>query len=658
MADTSFFDKFFSADNNPAIQSLKGLPTDALEFLRSLEPDKSLPLTVGDKFKQDIYNIPTTVGQGALGTAEAIDALLNSDSPIVAGLKDGTISESGVNLDGVDLVQVLGDNLQTNMFPEELINVGPNQRPVLDPSGEGRIKARPTTMGEFELTGKNLEPYNPIGGLQTIDPELQSEAFGDLEFELEKEKQRKIDAENFRKQEEKLTQGGLNSMTIAESDKINAESKKMTQEQQEEGFLSAMDDFFEGARGAGPEVPKDRTIAEYKKAFSEATGIDTSGKVDKKDALMAFGLALMQNKAGKNINISKMLTEVGVAGEKALPALEKAKERARQGALAGGKYALQTQSSDKAVRAAAEEKMLNRDKYWVYKKGTSDKPFEGFNTGQFEDLNKYELDKLMKDPKFQEQYEFVSSNDRMDVLAKREAAYIAANDLGEQWEKSEPVSLIGGKWEEAPEVFQVTSSNIKSNWKGDRSVLKLLGQDAKFTVRQFQSYQEDIFKDEKKFDELINNINRGVSIPGQIGGSIKEFFIGMGISGIDTSTPAKAKQALKNFAIDNATEILKESGKTLSDGDRKLVAQRVGEISWGNANPELIKRQIKDVYDLIVVKAQKNLDTAIENLNSNYGIPISSSSSNSGQSAPTKEEIVEFNKMYGTKFTMETFPKD
>ena len=51
---------------------------------------------------------------------------------------------------------------------------------------------------------------------------------------MEKEKQRKIDAENFRKQEEKLTQGGLNSMTIEESDKINAESKKMTQEQQQE----------------------------------------------------------------------------------------------------------------------------------------------------------------------------------------------------------------------------------------------------------------------------------------------------------------------------------------------------------------------------------------------------------------------------------------
>lgn len=86
-----------------------------------------------------------------------------------------------------------------------------------------------------------------------------------------------------------------------------------------------MDDFFESARGAGPAAPEKRTIEEYKKAFSEATGIDTSGKVDKKDALMAFGLALMQNKAGKDFNVGKMLKSVGVAGDKALPALEKQK---------------------------------------------------------------------------------------------------------------------------------------------------------------------------------------------------------------------------------------------------------------------------------------------------------------------------------------------
>jgi len=650
MAEESIFDQLKDKFSYENIMGLLGEPSAVIsEFADS--KDRTIPGDVLDQIIQQGKNIVPNIAIGAENTATGIQNILSADSSIVRGLKDGTISEqelldSGYDFTGIDLADVLPSSEFGPSVPKEFINVPPGQSNIFDPTGQQLFKDKNKDIQDL------LDNADELSDLGFIDV---------TQFDVEKEDKRKIDAQNFRDTETDLVnnlQGGLQSMPVAESDKVKKESAALTKKDAEEGFMSAMDDFFENARGTGPEVPKKRTIKEYKKAFSEATGIDVSGKVDKSAFLMSIGLGLLQNKAGKNFNVSKLLEASGKAVEEALPALEKAKERARQGALAGGKYALQTQSSDKAVRAAAEEKMLNRDKYWVYKKGTSDKPFEGFNTGQFKDLNKYELDKLMKDPKFQEQYDFVSSNDRMDVLAKREAAYIAANDLGEQWEKSEPVSLIGGKWEEAPEVFQVTSSNIKSNWKGDRSVLKLLGQDAKFTVRQFQSYQEDIFKDEKKFDELINNINQGVSIPGQIGGSIKEFFIGMGISGIDTSTPAKAKQALKNFAIDNATEILKESGKTLSDGDRKLVAQRVGEISWGNANPELIKRQIKDVYDLIVVKAQKNLDTAIENLNSNYGISISSSSSNSGQSAPTKAEINEFNTMYGTDFTVETFPKD
>ena len=650
MAEESIFDQLKDKFSYENIMGLLGEPSAVIsEFADS--KDRTIPGDVLDQIIQQGKNIVPNIAIGAENTATGIQNILSADSSIVRGLKDGTISEqelldSGYDFTGIDLADVLPSSEFGPSVPKEFINVPPGQSNIFDPTGQQLFKDKNKDIQDL------LDNADELSDLGFIDV---------TQFDVEKEDKRKIDAQNFRDTETDLVnklQGGLQSMPVAESDKVKKESAALTKKDAEEGFMSAMDDFFENARGTGPEVPKKRTIKEYKKAFSEATGIDVSGKVDKSAFLMSIGLGLLQNKAGKNFNVSKLLEASGKAVEEALPALEKAKERARQGALAGGKYALQTQSSDKAVRAAAEEKMLNRDKYWVYKKGTSDKPFEGFNTGQFKDLNKYELDKLMKDPKFQEQYDFVSSNDRMDVLAKREAAYIAANDLGEQWEKSEPVSLIGGKWEEAPEVFQVTSSNIKSNWKGDRSVLKLLGQDAKFTVRQFQSYQEDIFKDEKKFDELINNINQGVSIPGQIGGSIKEFFIGMGISGIDTSTPAKAKQALKNFAIDNATEILKESGKTLSDGDRRLVAQRVGEISWGNANPELIKRQIKDVYDLIVVKAQKNLDTAIENLNSNYGISISSSSSNSGQSAPTKAEINEFNTMYGTDFTVETFPKD
>ena len=51
------------------------------------------------------------------------------------------------------------------------------------------------------------------------------------------------------------------------------------------------------ALGKAPEGAK--SIDDYKKIFSDATGIDISGQPDNSAALTAFGLALMQNKAGK-----------------------------------------------------------------------------------------------------------------------------------------------------------------------------------------------------------------------------------------------------------------------------------------------------------------------------------------------------------------------
>ncbi len=103
----------------------------------------------------------------------------------------------------------------------------------------------------------------------------------------------------------------------------------------------------------------------YKKEFEEATGIDASGKVDKSRALMAFGLALMQNKAGKGFNVGKMLQSVASAGESALPALDKATADAKAARLAAGKYALQQIKSDEdaSEAIAASNRALKKELY-------------------------------------------------------------------------------------------------------------------------------------------------------------------------------------------------------------------------------------------------------------------------------------------------------
>jgi len=102
-----------------------------------------------------------------------------------------------------------------------------------------------------------------------------------------------------------------------------------------------------------------KTIEEYKADFQKATGIDITGEPDNKSALMALGLKLMQNRAGKGFDLSKILTEVGRAGEETLPAFERAKDKARAGQLAAGKFALGQKMADtKALAALNKEKRL------------------------------------------------------------------------------------------------------------------------------------------------------------------------------------------------------------------------------------------------------------------------------------------------------------
>ena len=94
-----------------------------------------------------------------------------------------------------------------------------------------------------------------------------------------------------------------------------------------------------------------KTMEEYKKEFSDATGIDITGQPDNSAALTAFGLALMQNKAGKGFDVGALLSETGKAGEKALPLMAQARKEAREAQIAAGQYALGATKEDRAARA-------------------------------------------------------------------------------------------------------------------------------------------------------------------------------------------------------------------------------------------------------------------------------------------------------------------
>jgi len=133
----------------------------------------------------------------------------------------------------------------------------------------------------------------------------------------------------------------------------------------ENAFMEAL---AEKNNAEGKEQPKAETRAEllekYKQEFAEATGIEIDGKPDNSQALMAMGLSLMQNRAGKGFNVGKMLSAVGEAGEKALPELSKAKSEAKAARVAAGKYALGQIKADEGVEAAiaSSELAFEREK--------------------------------------------------------------------------------------------------------------------------------------------------------------------------------------------------------------------------------------------------------------------------------------------------------
>jgi len=131
-------------------------------------------------------------------------------------------------------------------------------------------------------------------------------------------------------------------------------------------FMEAM---AEGNKAKGEKPTKaasrEDLLEKYKQEFADATGIDISGKPDNSQALMAMGLSMMQNRAGKGFNVGKMLSAVGEAGEKAMPELSRARQEAKAAKVAAGKYALgKIEKGESAAAAiAAEDKAFQRERH-------------------------------------------------------------------------------------------------------------------------------------------------------------------------------------------------------------------------------------------------------------------------------------------------------
>lgn len=467
--------------------------------------------------------------------------------------------------------------------------------PIMEKAAERISVSRPDSPMTMGVGANELSPLDQIAEqLSKIQPRKPEQKLG-AEDEAAAQK---IIAENAQKKAGSVIENKMSSDNLIE-----------------DSFSGAMADYINAVRGTGPDK-KERTLDDYKKEFAEATGIDISGKVDKSQALMAMGLALMQNKAGKGFNVGKALSAIGAAGEAALPALSAAKQQAQSNIIAAGKYALETRAGDRAADEAVKQELMSRQGYYIYPKGKEGAAYENFDDGQTVPLNKYEMNKLIQDPDFSKNFDFIEGSQYMDVLKER----AKQPDYGDKFTSPKDVSLIGQK-EGVPEIFTVSAQLVDGNYKGKKPEYAHLQTSPEVVRRNIINEQKSIIKESEKFEKIAGLIQEGISIPEQVGSAIVTFGRNLGLDWGDGPTAIKrAKDALKRIQVTNAKDVLGEVGKTLSDTDRLIVAKVVGEIDLNEADPVAVLEKLQEVYKLVVVARQDNVNTAIDNLESQFGV--------------------------------------
>ena len=522
---------------------------------------------------EQMYGKPDTKG------GEALNFLM--DIPL-AGLEAGRLFTGGISALTNPAGNIFGDylNQPSEKRRKEIaqniatgtggIEIGLPIDKSIPLGGIGKDPKIGQTLKELAKTEKR--DAGEFAGIESDAGEATKKSTMDLPGEFEAEQAAIEQAKKESIQLGDMSQEGADMEVITPEmrEPVISEEEKKTQAQQSL-FKSAMDDI-NNIYGKDSGTGKTRkTLAEYKKDFAEATGIDVSGEPDNKLALMSLGLSLMQNRAGKGFNLSNIIGAAGEAGQKAMPLFEKAKADARAGQVAAGKYALgETKADSLAALATAKEKR---------------KALASLST-QF------------RDEKFKRELEYIKHNNNMQIK-------LLENNM-------KPIDAKG----------KVTTQTLEGN-----NFLKV---DTAFvTGSRNRVFLAPVQQAEKHANMYVNVLEAGGSIDemqnilksvGEEGGStaftllgarVKKFLKPLGIGDTDYSkgideivkkdiSAEEKVTAIQQRLISQYKKFLtKETGNGVSEGDIQRLKQLIGEIKVGqplSANLNRLK-QLDTIFD-------------------------------------------------------------
>ena len=573
--------------------------TDAYE--REIQR-RNAPLTKGQQISQGIADLLPPAGispfqyypmLAAEKMASGVTDYLESPSDLVEGVRSGAIKENDPRLAGVDLVDIFDDDptLGVPDFVPDDYEAG--EIFTFDPTGEGKSKSVSDAM---DLQAE-IDKLGTVGGRGEI-------VEGPTERADFLEKQRGLAAEEFRLKEKQLvdSQGGLNSMSVADSNAAK-------QDAAEQLFAASMEDFISGVRGKGPETNKVRTLEEYKDEFFKATGIKAPGKINAGAALMAAGTAMMNNQMGGK-GFSGMMTTLGQASEAALPELVKAREKVDLESRAAGKYALEMRNADQATARAAKEKAMERSDYFIVPKTNNVVDFlansVGEGKGRLESLSKYELNALRNDPKFREQFDVLPGSMWGTIVSEA----MKTPEAKDKWlTKGRSVNLLKGNDDNLFQI-EVFDANPNTNPGGGT----IAANDGQRQYEALARMARDVEKTKQKFVDL-GALNKGTNIFRYSLDSLNGLSSAFGVKfGEDVPPTQQMKMILGKLEAQEAPSILGEAGKTISDADRLRVTKIIGEITPTTDARELgVKFQ--NLFNDIVLGAENDIRGALSTLN-------------------------------------------
>jgi hypothetical protein len=450
--------------------------------------------------------------------------------------------------------------------------------------------------------GQNVVPEGLYDAFDTLDGGQGQERLVDAQFPDGLTTQEQI---NKTIEKNKSTADASNTMVegaFLENDEKLGNAVEGADNPAKQATVGALSEFLAQARpGIEP-----KNYGEYIKEFGDVTGLDVSGDPDNKVALMSFGLALMQNRAGKDFNVSKILSAVGEAGEAAMPDFRKAITEAKTVRAKAGEYALGKTEKDKASA-------MNRKNYYIVPKGTGGIKgiASNFDKGQFSMLNSYELNNLVEDPKFNEQYEIVPNTTYEKVLA----ATMKTPEWGEKYLANyEDIALFNG----AGKDFQIPVQRLNGNYKGPDKPKQGF-----FNAEKYDDYYGRFKRMDTGLNKVSDQLGKAFKISsdgklnfvGQVTDDIKGFAQAFGINDGGKATPAaEVEYILNSIAAKNAPKILGEAGKTISDNDRLRVELIIGKMKK-TGSPAALRLALQEVYELIVVEGKRDVRQGLSTLN-------------------------------------------